>query len=199
MRDYGRQTLRTALRGGQASHRLCATELCCPETFVPWAQLCCLLLPSHSLVLKEFVAGSGHHGDEGHELLDVAFSVSVFIQCFHGFIHSLLPFDFLREKREVAHLVCKWTVMRTWGTALCLPGCLLCRCGCVWPLVPGSALHIRMQPCCPCPGACSKVPLSLLGLDPPWVPLACPTAVATYTSSGFQGGTECGSVVQTGF
>lgn len=65
------------------------------ESSVPGTAL--LLL---SLVLKELVAGSGHHGDEGHKLLEVAFCVSVSVQGFHDFVHHLLRFDFLREKKK---------------------------------------------------------------------------------------------------
>lgn len=52
---------------------------------------------SSSLVFKEFVAGSGNHGNKGHKFLEVTLAVSIVVQCFHDFVHNLLFFDFLQE------------------------------------------------------------------------------------------------------
>lgn len=57
------------------------------------------LLPG-SLLLKELVAGSGDHGNEGHEFPEVTFAIPVEVQSFHDFVHSFLLPDFLREMRE---------------------------------------------------------------------------------------------------
>jgi len=53
-------------------------------------------------VFKELVAGGGNHGNEGHKFLEVTFAVSITVQSFHDFIHDLLLFDFLRDRREIA-------------------------------------------------------------------------------------------------
>lgn len=50
---------------------------------------------SRSLVFKELVAGSGNHGNKSHKFLEVTFSISIVVQCFHDFVHNLLLFDFL--------------------------------------------------------------------------------------------------------
>lgn len=55
---------------------------------------------SSSLVFKELVAGSGNHGDKSHEFLEVTLAISIAVQCLHDFVHDLLLFDFLRDKRS---------------------------------------------------------------------------------------------------
>lgn len=60
---------------------------------------------SSSFVFKELMAGSGNHGNKSHKFLEVAFTISIAVQCFHDFVHNLLLFDFLREIRAVVQLV----------------------------------------------------------------------------------------------
>lgn len=88
------------------------------------------------------MAGSGHRDDKGYELLEVAFSVSVFIQCFRDFVHNLLLLDFLREKRSCPTCL-KMDGDEDLGTVLCLLGCL--------PVGVG----VSQGQCCPY--ACSHV------------------------------------------
>lgn len=57
-----------------------------------------------SLMLKELVAGCSHHGNKGHEFLEVTFPISITVQDVHDFVHSLLLFDFLKEKATVPDL-----------------------------------------------------------------------------------------------
>lgn len=55
-------------------------------------------------MLKELVAGCSHHGNKGHEFLEVTFPISITVQDVHDFVHSLLLFDFLKEKAVVPDL-----------------------------------------------------------------------------------------------
>ena len=54
-----------------------------------------------SLMFKELMTGCGHHGDEGHKLLEVTLPIPIFVQRLHHFVHHFLLFDFLQEVREL--------------------------------------------------------------------------------------------------
>lgn len=85
--------------------------------FLVWLRLCCrdsVAAFSSSLVCKEFMAGCGNHGDEGHKFLEVTFAISIVVQCFHDFVHSLLLFDFLREISHSACFQMKLKAIKTW-------------------------------------------------------------------------------------
>lgn len=47
------------------------------------------------------MATDGNHGDEGHELLKVAFRVGVGVQAFHQTVHCSLIFHLLSERKEM--------------------------------------------------------------------------------------------------
>lgn len=54
------------------------------------------MLPTGSLMLKELMASSGDHGDEGYKLLEVTLCIPIAVQRLHDFVHSLLVFDLLK-------------------------------------------------------------------------------------------------------
>lgn len=47
-------------------------------------------------MLKELMASSGDHGNEGYKFLEVTLCVSIAVQRLHYFVHSLLVFDLLK-------------------------------------------------------------------------------------------------------
>ena len=53
------------------------------------------------------MTGGGNHGNESHKFLEVTFAVPITVQCLHDFVHSLLLFDFLRERRQVVQFASK--------------------------------------------------------------------------------------------
>lgn len=53
-------------------------------------------------MLKELVASSSDHRNEGHKLLEIALCIPVAVQCLHDFVHSLLVFDFLKGEKQAA-------------------------------------------------------------------------------------------------
>lgn len=50
------------------------------------------------VVLKEFMATDGNHGDECHELLEVTFGVAVSVQALHQAVKRRLVFDVLQGR-----------------------------------------------------------------------------------------------------
>jgi len=53
-------------------------------------------------MLKELMASSGDHGDEGYKLLEVALCIPIAVQCLHDFVHGLLVFDLLKGQKQAA-------------------------------------------------------------------------------------------------
>lgn len=53
------------------------------------------------MVFEKLMATDGNHGDEGHELLKVAFRVGVGVQAFHQTVHCSLIFHLLSERKEI--------------------------------------------------------------------------------------------------
>lgn len=53
-------------------------------------------------MLKELMASSGDHGNEGYKLLEVALCIPIAVQRLHDFVHSLLVFDLLKGYKQAA-------------------------------------------------------------------------------------------------
>lgn len=51
-------------------------------------------------MLKELVASSSDHCNEGHKLLEVTLCIPIAVQGLHDFVHSLLVFDFLKRQKQ---------------------------------------------------------------------------------------------------
>lgn len=62
-------------------------------------------------MLKELVATDGNHGDECHELLEVALGVAVGVQALHQAVKRGLVFDMLQEV-DSSHRVTYSTALR---------------------------------------------------------------------------------------
>lgn len=47
-------------------------------------------------MLKELIASSGDHRNEGYKLLEITVCITITVQSLHDFVHSLLVFDLLK-------------------------------------------------------------------------------------------------------